>query len=366
MLDEGLLDRGHVANGNGYTNGHGHCNGAKGHGANGHGYTNGHGDCNGHGHTDALSHGHGHEHHHEASRERSGSGISLQGSEGNLVQCSIDWLRAHDPSECRTPQHLAQDCCAARCDHSQLSVTTNVIVMVRANELIAMSRVNSFLAITAVLYIGVNIICTVLNSYDNDCDPSQPSCDRAATPAVFHRLEFWGTFVFNTVDVFALSYSPKNLSNQYANPTLLKIIVLFNVGMSFISSMLVTINLDKFETPAHELEYLNELTMTLFDGIILLDLGRGRSHQTNFLRSILSKIGLLVVAAVAMAQMIIYNCSGWTSDGDSKGEQAAHYLEFTFGIISAGITFWFTMDNKISADLRLRQIMYTGYDRLEP
>ena len=54
----------------------------------------------------------------------------------------------------------------------------------------------------------------------------------------------------------------------------------------------------------------------------------------------------------------IYNLCGWTADGDSVGEQAAHYFEFCFGAASSVVTFWFTMDNKISAEKRLRQIIY--------
>jgi len=272
---------------------------------------------------------------------------------------SLNWLRGHDPAECAILHHVSEDCEQTRFHPSELNSTTNVIVMVRANELIQMSRVNSILAITAVLFIAVNLVCIILNSYDNDCDPDDPHCSPATTPQFFHNLEFWATFVFNTVDVFAISYSPKNLSSQYGNPTLLKLVVLFNVGMSFVSCLLVVINLEKFEVLAHEMEYANELTITIFDATILFMLVHGRSHEpSNKSNTCLSMLGLLAISMVSIIQLVIYNCSGWTADGDSKGEQTAHYFEFVFGIVSAGITFWFTMDNKMSADQRLRQIMY--------
>lgn len=282
----------------------------------------------------------------------------------NLWNSSVEWLNSHDPSECPTPAYQCRqagaDCEQARCDHNELVRTTNVTVMVRATELIAMSRMNSVLAISAVLYIGVNLVCAILNSYDNDCNPDKPTCSPATTPQFFHNLEFWATFGFNTVDVFALSYSPKNLSNQYSNPTLLKITVLFNVGLSFLASMLVAINLTKFEILSHEIEYLNEFTVWLFDALIFMNLTRGRSHgairSASF--SWMSTVALVLVGLLVIAQLAIYNFSGWTDDGDSKGEQLAHYLEFVFGIASAVITFWFTMDNKMSADQRLRQLMY--------
>jgi len=340
---------------------------------NAHGHGGGHGHGHGHGHAAAQTamQAHGSDcccTHSDAAPSQSyrpngwpDHSTAQGGGSGLSWKDSMDWLRMHDPAECTTSNHLGADCEIARCDHSELTSTTNVIVMVRASELIAMSRVNSILAITAVLYIAVNLVCTILNSYDNDCDRSLPDCSPATTPQLFHNLEFWATFVFNTVDVFALSYSPKNLSNQYGNPTLLKIVVLFNVGMSFLACMLVAINLEKFEVLAHELEYTNELTITIFDATILLNLVRGRSHKSSdkSKANFLSALGLAVIAMVGVAQIVIYNCSGWTADGDSKGEQTAHYLEFAFGTASAGITFWFTMDNKMSADQRLRQIMYS-------
>lgn len=280
---------------------------------------------------------------------------------------SLQWLQAHDPAEC--PAHIndtnnmvsMDQCMQARCDHMPLQSTNNTIVVVRANELTAMSRVNTALAFVSVLYIAVNGVCSILNSYDNDCDPkTDVDCDPATTPPTFHLLEFWATCFFNTVDLLALSYSPKKLSNQYEYPNLLKLLVLFNIGMSFSSSLLVSINLDKFEILSHELEYMNELTIAIFDVTILLALLRGRRHEVDRRddSGCTSLITMVIAGCVAIIQLGIYNLSGWTADGDSKGEQLAHYLEFTFGIVSAGITFWFTMDNRITADKRLRVLMY--------
>lgn len=338
--------------------GHGHSHGAGGHGhGHGHGLDHGHGVCMP---VDAASpsKGNGHAHSHEL-----GGSQSLIDNPQHLWDSSIGWLQSHDPSECRNIEQQCQgeeECEQARCDHAELAATTNVIVMVRANELIAMSRVNSVLAISAVLYIAVNLICTILNSYDNDCDRSDPTCSPACTPQFFHNLEFCATFLFNTVDVFALSYSPKNLSTQYGNPTLLKITVLFNVGLSFLAAMLVVTNLGKFEILAHEIEYTNEFTVWFFDAVIFVSLVRGRSHAAirNASTGCGSILVLILMGFVVVLQLGIYNLCGWTANGASKGEQAAHYLEFAFGIASAGITFWFTMDNKFSADQRLREIMY--------
>mmetsp|Transcript_1421 Transcript_1421/g.2378 ORF Transcript_1421/g.2378 Transcript_1421/m.2378 type:complete len:360 (+) Transcript_1421:51-1130(+) len=341
--------------------------------------------CLGHGHETSSSnsgHGHGHGHGHGNGNLGHGHVHGVQEKEMSLAEAptdaedyqapespqafsqSVQWLMVHDPAECNFHTNntgFDRQCTEARCDHTELNSTQNVIVIVRANELASMSRVNTALAFLSVLYIAVQVICIILNSYDNDCDPSKDqSCDPATTPPVFHLLEFWATFMFNTVDLLAISYSPKKLSNQYEHPNLLKLLVLFNIGLSFCSSLLVSINLEKFEVLAHEFEYLNELTITLFDITIFLALLRGRSHEVNRQSDAkrVSLIGLLAVGCIAVLQLGVYNLCGWTADGDSNGEQAAHYLEFTFGIVSAGITFWFTMDNRISADKRLRALMY--------
>merc|ERR1719436_1119664 len=133
-----------------------------------------------------------------------------------------------------------------------------------------------FLALLSVVFIGVNIVCIVLNSYDND-DP----VEAATTPEFFHRFEFWSTFCFNIVDVFALIYSSKKLSSILWSPLLLKGIVFVNIAGSFTSATLVTINLEKFEIPSHELEYANEVTMAFIDIVLFLSLLRRAAGESG-------------------------------------------------------------------------------------
>jgi len=277
----------------------------------------------------------------------------------------MQWMRSHDPAECPRSAHSSRDCIQAKCDHSVLSTSTNVLVLVRANELAMMSLINTILAILSVLFAAVSVVGLIINCYDNDCTPAPGNdCDPATTPQIFHNLEFWATFVFNVATLLALNYSPKVLSNQYENPTRLKLIVLSSTGMSFLSCLLVTINLKKFAVSSHLLEYGNELLMTIFDGMLLLSLTQGRhpkgsdarGKKNDWYKSVLM---VLVATIVACVQLGIYTLSGWTEEGKSKGEKAAHYLEFVFNIVSAGITFWFTMDNRFCADKRLQQLMYS-------
>merc|ERR1711879_184616 len=101
------------------------------------------------------------------------------------------------------------------------------------------------MGVMSVVFIGINVVCIALNSFDND-DPKVAAC----TPEFFHRLEFWGTFAFNVVAVFALVSSPKRLSSITSSPLLLKTIIVINVAGSFTSAGLASINLEKFEVPS--------------------------------------------------------------------------------------------------------------------
>ena len=48
---------------------------------------------------------------------------------------------------------------------------------------------------------------------------------------------------------------------------------------------------------------------------------------------------------------------GIEPDGEHNGEVPAHYLEFAFEMLSAIVTFWFCMDNKLRCDTMRLDIM---------
>lgn len=65
-----------------------------------------------------------------------------------------------------------------------------------------------------------------------------------------------------------------------------------------------------------------------------------------------------IASLVALIQLTVYNSMGKDEDGDMIGEVPAHYLEFSFGIISSLIAFWFCMDNKFVCGKEIGQILY--------
>jgi len=284
--------------------------------------------------------------------------ISLSGDLRKCIRCDSSIPSAHcvEFSEAKTAQQLPFQLTytnseEAREQVSQLGCTSNVLFGARTNELATMSSVNMILSISSVMYVGVNIVCIILNAH------------LIVTDSIFHNLEFVSTFLFNITDLLALSYSPKKFSNQYSNPLILKMMVYINILCSWTSCLLVLVDLEAFETRAHELEYCNELTLAVFNFVILFSLMRsGQDKQKGESdRQCSSLIAIVLAFAIAAIQLGIYNLMGWTADGDSKGETLAHYFEFMFGILSASITFWFTMDNKLNADKQMFELMHSHH-----
>jgi len=234
-----------------------------------------------------------------------------------------------------------------------VEVLQSAVALATVHDLKVQSTVNMVLSLLAVAFVGVNVVCIVLNSYDND-DPELGAC----TPSTFHRLEFWATFCFNVVDIFALTYCPKRLSSITYNPALFKMIIFVNICGSFISASLVTINLEKFEIPSHELEYTNEVTNAFIDISLFISLLRRMQESSGKekAKAMGASLPAMLALVVALVQLYIYNGLGWEGS-ESNGEQLAHYCEFVFGIISACITFWFTMDSKLVADAKMKSLL---------
>uniref|UniRef100_A0A0G4HQR4 Uncharacterized protein n=1 Tax=Chromera velia CCMP2878 TaxID=1169474 RepID=A0A0G4HQR4_9ALVE len=241
-------------------------------------------------------------------------------------------------------------------DCDSLGVPTssgNVLLLYHLGNLTRKSTANFILACLCIFYIGVNIVCLIINSMPEF---------REANDLTFHLLEFWATFMFTVVDIMALVYSPKSLGKIYANPTILKLVVFFNLVLAFIPAVLISIDLEMFELPSHEIEYANEITMAFVDLILLYSLIRTDSSMLPDMRTQLV-LGL-VALAVAVIQLSVYNLID--GPGGDIGETAAHFLEFVFEILSAAIVFWFTMDNKILCDQHIKMITHVPDSFTDP
>jgi hypothetical protein len=234
-----------------------------------------------------------------------------------------------------------------QCEHCQpLRRDTNVLVLQRLFELRSISSMNLALALASVMYLGVNLVCAILVGYDNDCYPCPES---ATSDQLFHQLEFGSTFVFAIVTTLSLIFSPER---QFGSPLLLKALVFVNVGNTFVAALLVFVNVHKFETLAHEIEYANELTMAVSE--FLLAAAVVGFTPTNNERLL---IGAVIFAMlIATTQLALYNLP-WA------GERPAHYLEFFFSGACAAVTFTFCIDSMMLAD-RLKQEIMLAPDEL--
>ena len=225
-----------------------------------------------------------------------------------------------------------------------LNTSQNVLLVYRLNEMRSLERVNFTLAIACLVYCGINIALIIVN-YVNSKHPDDPPISDKA----FHLLEFWATFCFAIVTCISLTSTPKSMLNIYNNPLTLRLILFFNIVASSMPAMLMTLNVEYFEVMSHQIEYLNELTTSFIDLVLLWSLCK--LEGANAIMAVIASI-------VACIQLAIYNGMGTTDDGEMIGEVPAHFLEFSFGIISSLINFAFCMDNKFVCKKEIGAILY--------
>jgi len=225
-----------------------------------------------------------------------------------------------------------------------LNSSQNVLLIYRLNEMRSLERVNFTLAIACLVYCSINIALIIVN-HVNSQNPGDPPISEKA----FHLLEFWATFCFAIVTTISLTATPKSILNIYNNPLTLRLVLFFNIVASAMPAMLMTLNTEYFEVMSHQIEYLNELTMSFIDLVLLWSLCK--FEGANAIMAVIASI-------VACVQLAIYNGMGRTDDGEMIGEVPAHFLEFTFGIISSLIGFAFCMDNKFVCKKEIGQILY--------
>mmetsp|Transcript_11010 Transcript_11010/g.24288 ORF Transcript_11010/g.24288 Transcript_11010/m.24288 type:complete len:305 (-) Transcript_11010:379-1293(-) len=230
-----------------------------------------------------------------------------------------------------------------------LNYSSNILLVYRLHEMRHMENVNFSLAIACLVYCGINIALIVTNYVNSHNEDDPPVSEQS-----FHVLEFWGTFLFAVVECISLTSTPKSILNIYNNPHALRLILFFNIVAASLPAILVTLNYEYFEIISHQIEYLNELTMSFVDLVLLWSLCQ--YEGTSLMLAGIASI-------VAVVQLAVYNGMGKTESGDMVGEVPAHYLEFTFGIISSLIAFWFCMDNKIMCGKEIGEILYGTHNQ---
>ena len=285
--------------------------------------------------------------------------------------------------------------------------TSNVIALFRLQQLQHLASTNFFFAVLSLIYLGVNLALIVFNYLSDDCTGRgiksqriksadqhsifEAQCGSPISVFTFHTLEFTATFFFSVLQACALLYSCNGARGAPSTtPGQLRFVMFFSVGVSFIPALLIWINMEAFETAAHEIEYANEVTMSSIDIVLFLaimrtnnkasnandvgnDAKKGYDTKNNSKSSCFrcsdtgSRTGsngfciAFVALCVALAQLWVYNARGVDEKtGERHGEKDAHYLEFVFEVISATITFFFCMESRRVAELEISRIVYGG------
>lgn len=245
--------------------------------------------------------------------------------------------------KCGPHEHLDDDtfiCCPVPPD----AHLAGIFVGDRLQRLEHLSRTNVHLAMLCLVYIGVNLTCLIVNSMDAEF--------REKHDLQFHLTEFWATFAFSLVGIYALVLSPRSFASMIDRPLALKLVIFIDVVATLTPAALVTISLREFEVISHEMEYASEVTMAFFDLVLVSVLTTPSNTKTQPG----SSVGICILALlVALLQLGIYNFLDGPSGG--PGEQIAHYFEFCFEMFSATITFLFCMDNKFNCDRSLNKLL---------
>jgi len=170
---------------------------------------------------------------------------------------------------------------------------------------------------------------------------------------LFHRTEFWATFFFACLQVYALVGCPRQLQDVFDRPMMVKVVMVLNVVLTFVPAFLVTASLERFEVLSHEVEYCNEITMAILDFIFIYTLAKHRSIDSG--GQSFQVAATAFTLAVALTQLCIYNFLGGPQGG--PGEQLAHFFEFIFEGISGFISFLFCMNCKLDCDRAVHELV---------
>lgn len=236
---------------------------------------------------------------------------------------------------------------AASADGGPLNYSSNVLLVYRLQEMRHMESVNFVLAVLCLVYCGINIALIIVNYVNSHNEGDPPVSEKC-----FHLIEFWATFVFAVVECVSLISTPKSLFIIYDNPLALRLVLFFNIVASSLPAVLISLNYEYFEILSHQVEYVNELTLSFVDVVLLWSLFKVDDRATPSLPM------AVIASVVSLVQLAVYNGMGRTADGDMVGEVPAHYLEFSFGIISSVICGSFCLDNKFVCGKEIGEILY--------
>ena len=210
-------------------------------------------------------------------------------------------------------------------------------------------RLNWFLLyiMTILLYVGLNATLLVANSYPQTYIESHYELP-------MNYISFWGVFLFTVVEaILLISTGVVSWNNRYQSS-----VVLFDVGLSFFSATLYSLDPETFEIPAHYVEYLVQIPITCVNLIFVnrtytrtrtttttnpSSTGMADDEDTVKLSSLSIRIYRYIeigssygVLLLSVLQLILYSGLLQVTMGN---ERSAHFCEFTNEMINGFFAF---------------------------
>jgi hypothetical protein len=149
----------------------------------------------------------------------------------------------------------------------------------------------------------------------------------------FHLVEFWTVCIFTLLEFFLLTSIQNNNFFSFSGAIL-------NIILTFVASLLVTINTPEFEVTAHYFEYVAQLLIIPMDLIFIFNEVQGESIINKMLmffrREIELKLSLLIIFTFvifldAIALLIVYVID------PNKYDRVSHFMESTIEMANSGV-----------------------------
>jgi hypothetical protein len=237
------------------------------------------------------------------------------------------------PEEHPNVSLLAEPSSSAQANETN-ELLTRIYAQVQLNS--SISKMTAY-ALIALLFASLQIALLVLNAQSEEFiehDINVP----------FHLIEFWAIFAFTLLEAFLLSTSMNDVVTT-ATPPASRVVYLgtigLNIALTLIAAILISIDMIKFETTAHFIEYVAQLPITLVDVVFVVQQSKAKS-VCHALVSYGGLVSLLVFVATVF-QLLVY-CEA--IDTGISSEQSAHFFEFTIELVNSIFALWFAIRNR--------------------
>jgi hypothetical protein len=177
----------------------------------------------------------------------------------------------------------------------------------------------------------------------------------------FHLGEFWAIFLFTLLEAFILTTAGVIDASHVPTPHgrfvyLYLATLALNILLTFVGAVLFTMDPERFERPAHLIEYIAQIPIAFIDIVFVIQRGlvdeAGRAVALSWASFRAAIGGLAGVVAVLIFILSIIQLFAYDSIivVNMPGEQVAHFFEFPIELVNAAFALWFA--------LRSRQILH--------